>query len=133
MYKNKISACYRIINLVNKKIYIGSSTHIKSRWNGHKNLLRNNKHSNKYFQSSWNKYGKESFLFEIILYCSPENCIFFEQKLLNVYKPYLRDNGYNLRAKAETNCGLILSEEHKAKISKSLKGKYIGELNSNFR
>ena len=125
MYSEQISACYRIVNLINKKIYIGSSIHIKSRWNAHKSLLKRNKHPNKYLQNAYNKHGKESFVFEIILYCSPKKCIFFEQRLLDVYKPYFHENGFNLRNKAEANIGLTLSEEHKEKISKTLKGKYV--------
>jgi group I intron endonuclease len=57
---------YRIINKTNNKIYIGSSVNILSRFSKHKSLLKHNKHDNDYLQNSYNKYGLENFLFEII-------------------------------------------------------------------
>lgn len=63
---------YKIENLVNHKVYIGKSTHIKQRFQEHFSELNKNKHKNKYLQSSWNKYGVNNFSFEIIEECSKE-------------------------------------------------------------
>ena len=35
---------YRIRNLINNKVYIGSTKNMKVRWAKHKALLRHNKH-----------------------------------------------------------------------------------------
>jgi len=53
-----VSGIYKIINLKNNKIYIGSSICIIKRWYHHKYHLINNNHSNCYLQNAWNKYGQ---------------------------------------------------------------------------
>lgn len=60
------SGIYKIICLKNNKFYIGSSLNIDRRLKAHKKLLNQNKHTNKYLQNSWNKYGEQNFKFEII-------------------------------------------------------------------
>jgi len=65
----KISGIYQIMNIINHKIYYGSSNNINNRWNHHKRLLNRNKHENEHLQNSWNKYGANSFKFEIIKEC----------------------------------------------------------------
>lgn len=59
---------YKIINLKNGKIYIGSTSNLKKRFHNHIWSLSNNKHVNTYLQHSWNKYGQENFEFEVIDY-----------------------------------------------------------------
>lgn len=65
----KISGIYSITNLVNNKKYIGQSINIHDRWTRHKYQLNTNSHDNIVLQRAWNKYGKNSFKFEIILEC----------------------------------------------------------------
>lgn len=87
---------YFIINLINKKFYIGSTFNLKKRWeNEHRGFLRTNCHPNKHLQRAWNKYGENNFIFEVIMVCSKEKCRFFEQKCLDVYKTWKPDSGYN--------------------------------------
>ena len=62
----KKSGIYKILNIINNKIYIGSAVNIDRRWSEHKSLLTNNKHHSKYLQNSFNKYGTENFLFEVV-------------------------------------------------------------------
>ncbi|MHA1342378.1 MAG: GIY-YIG nuclease family protein [Promethearchaeota archaeon] len=64
------SGIYQILNKINNKIYIGSAVDLKQRKNSHFNTLDKNKHWNKYLQRSYNKYGKENFKFQILLYCN---------------------------------------------------------------
>lgn len=62
-------ACiYQIRNLVNNKIYIGSTQKDNSfrRRGEHFGELRNNNHCNKHLQASFNKTGEDNFVFEII-------------------------------------------------------------------
>lgn len=111
------SGVYKICNLVNGKLYIGSSKNLVNRATNHRKNLRGGTHSNKHLQASYNKYGGENFRFEIIEYC--DNYVEREQywmDLLDVNNP---KNGYNKRLKAETNSGrrFKLSEEHRKKIS----------------
>jgi group I intron endonuclease len=57
---------YKIENVINKKCYIGCSKNVDNRFYEHKWDLRNNHHHNVYLQRSWNKYGEDSFTFNII-------------------------------------------------------------------
>jgi len=70
-----ISGIYSITQLSTGKRYIGSSVHIKRRWVSHTSALNRNLNSNPHLQNSWNKSGKDDFLFEIIEDSIPENLL----------------------------------------------------------
>lgn len=57
---------YKITNLVNNKVYIGSSKNIDRRIIQHRQKLNKNKHYNSYLQRAWNKYGEDNFKFETV-------------------------------------------------------------------
>nr|DAU06974.1 MAG TPA: intron associated endonuclease [Caudoviricetes sp.] len=48
---------YAIVNLLNNKKYIGSSSSIRRRYRQHFNELSNDKHANPILQKAFNKYG----------------------------------------------------------------------------
>jgi len=77
---------YKIINKINGKYYVGSSKHISTRWNCHKNLLNNSLHYNDFLQRSWNKYGNENFEFIVIKNCNESDLLLEEQMYLNECK-----------------------------------------------
>lgn len=60
------SGIYKIVNIVNNKIYIGSAYNLYSRFRIHKSMLLNDKHDNDHLQKSYNKYGSINFTFELI-------------------------------------------------------------------
>lgn len=142
MSKEKISGIYCIENIVNHKKYIGQSCNIYSRWYNHKYCLNNNIHSNTYLQNSWNKYGKNNFVFTIIEKCD-ENIIDEKEKYwINHYNTMNDDFGYNLDSGGNLNKhhsietkikmsrsakGIYPSEETKIKISNNRKGKMVGQ------
>lgn len=64
-----VCGIYKIMNLVNGKIYIGSTKNMRKRLWKHRALLRHNKHHNPHLQNSWNKYGEENFDYCIIEVC----------------------------------------------------------------
>jgi len=69
--KIRITGIYKIVNIVNGKIYIGSALNIYNRIFGsssisHLKALKNNNHINKKLQNSFNKYGEDSFEFFIV-------------------------------------------------------------------
>lgn len=57
---------YRIVNLENGRIYIGSTYRFKHRAKDHLNDLVANRHSNKFLQNDFNKCGTDNFLFEVL-------------------------------------------------------------------
>lgn len=89
------SGIYRIINIKNNKIYIGSSKNIKYRITVHKRRLKLNNHINKHLQSSWNKYGSKNFKFEIITYLNLSILRRAEQFYINRYQSINPKFGYN--------------------------------------
>lgn len=75
---------YCIKNILTEKVYIGSAIDYKSRWRNHKNQLKNNFHHNIKLQNSWNLYGDNFFLFEILEYVEDKNILIErEQYYLN--------------------------------------------------
>lgn len=102
------------------KQYIGSSSNLQKRWTQHKYRLRVNKHANRHLQNAWNKYeGKLEF--KPLVICRPEDLLFYEQLLLDNFKPE-----YNISKYADISLnalGVKRTEETKAKISQALKGK----------
>jgi group I intron endonuclease len=88
---------YKITNKVNGKCIIGSSVNMESRLACHKSILKDNKHYNTYLQHSWNKYGEDNFIFEIINLCDKENLLEFEDYFIAAFDSGNRDGGYNLK------------------------------------
>lgn len=98
---NKVSGIYKITNVKNNKIYIGSSKHILQRWKNHIRELNENKHKNFYLQNDWNEYGKDCFIFEIVEQCLESDRYSIEQKYLNDLMPFYRTGtGYNICEKS---------------------------------
>ncbi len=115
---------YKIVNLVNGKIYIGKSLRLKYRWKQHLWKLKNKTHANKHLQSAFNKYTNVNFWFEILEYCSEENLCEREMFYISKYQSDNPQFGYN---KTKGGEGLRATDEIKQKISNSLKGKPASE------
>lgn len=124
-------ACiYQIKNLVNGKLYIGSTKgELRRRKSAHLAKLRYNKHFNSHLQNAWNKYGEENFEFIDI-----ETIIFNEALSLRENYSKLRERelyfivnsnpDYNInRITAEGSLGRNVSEEQKDHLRKKLKGR----------
>ena len=97
---------YAITNSVNGKRYIGSAAlSFSSRWAKHRHRLRKGTHENKYLQAAWNKYGEDSFLFEVLVRCDPVECISKEQEQIESYDTLNEASGYNLAPAAGSMLG----------------------------
>lgn len=118
---NKYAGVYQIRNINDGKVYIGSTVTINGRWSRHKMHLNRGDHHSNHLQRAWDKYGANSFVFEPLTILEPYNIIEIENKLLEVYKPYLKENGYNICSKGRNRTGVKSSEETKQKISKATK------------
>jgi group I intron endonuclease len=112
---------YQIINSIDGKRYIGSSVNLSKRKNTHFSDLKKQKHKNRHLLSAYNKYGSNNFKFEIILYCSREDAIFYEQRVIDLYN--FSKELYNLSPSAKDNLGFKMPQSSKDLLSKINKGK----------
>ena len=107
------SGIYLIRNTMNGLVYVGQSFNINSRISCHKNLLKKNKHCNDYLQKHYNKYGKESFVFEPIERCPKSKLDEREVYWIAHYNSLKRSHGYNLESGGNVN--KVVSEETRQK------------------
>ena len=111
---------YKITNTLNEKVYVGySSRGAVDRWYQHcANAFTRSKKSKLY--SAMRKYGKESFVVETIY--EGKDALEKENDYIIEYNS--KEAGYNMTDGGEANrLGIPNSEEQKAKISASLKGR----------
>ena len=96
--KERISGVYHIKNLVNGKVYIGSSIDINKRWKEHINSLRIFKHHSYKLQRAWDKHGEDNFSFEIIEIFNGDIAELrkLEQYYLDLYNASDFSFGYNV-------------------------------------
>jgi len=119
---------YKITNLKNNLIYIGSTVNLYRRKNEHLKELRNNKHHNAHIQNSFNKYGEDIFEFTIQdIVFDLEFLIEREQFWIDFYKSNDKTIGYNIREKAESNVNLLASDTTRQRISNANKGHIVSE------
>lgn len=125
---------YKIVNLVNDKFYVGSTTNKKVRFRQHRKLLRGNRHHCKHLQAAWNKYGEAKFDFVVLEEVPTARSLQeVEETYLvqHVGKPYCYNTGHsadapwrNAPAHKTPNFGRAMAQGQKAQISASLKEFY---------
>lgn len=95
--KKEVCGVYEIRNLVNNKVYVGSSVRGLKRKKEHFGALLKNKHWNCHLQYAFNKYGEENFKHTTIeKEVASENLIEREQFYMDLYQAADRRYGYNL-------------------------------------
>lgn len=95
----KLYYVYRIINIINNKIYIGSTSRPELRWQEHK-LAAKNKKSSSYnypLQQDIRRFGEKNFRFEIIDFAySPTIIAWKEKEYIGAYNSLVKyGHGYN--------------------------------------
>jgi hypothetical protein len=137
---NSLSGIYMWTNKINGKIYIGSAVDLRIRLRCYFSAGYLERQASKYkslIYSSLLKNGYDNFRLEILKYCSPDECIKWEQFYMDLLKPeynilQIAGSSLGYRHKEESRVkisaamkgirkGISLSEEHKANISASLK------------
>lgn len=115
---------YCIENLVNKKKYVGKSVNIEKRCCRHINELDTKKHPNNHLQKSWNKYGRNNFIFYTIEIFTIDNSIL---SLMETYFIVFFDSvnyGYNLSYGGDgSGVGRKMTNEQKLQLSRERTGK----------
>lgn len=124
---------YRIVNLVNSKVYIGSTAQsFKKRGVQHYSDLVRGVHKNSYLKHSWNKYGEKNFKFEIVEFCDSQDTLTREQYWLDFTKSYDKTVGYNINPLASGTPNMV--REVIEKRRQTMLRKYAsGELVSPFK
>jgi group I intron endonuclease len=115
------SGIYKIINTINKKYYIGSAYDLYKRFKDHKSALKSNRHHNKQLTRFVNKYGLDKLNFELLEKCNIEELELKEQYYISNTKNIFNETLFV----DAVNRGRKLSDEHKQKISNSIKLKNI--------
>ncbi len=96
---------YQVRNLVNGKIFVGSSKNIPARINRHKFELRYGSENVAELQDDYNKYGEDKFIYEIIDELKPkedteynytEDVKVLEELWIEKLQPF-EEKGYNIR------------------------------------
>lgn len=123
---------YKIENIANDKFYIGQAVDLGIRKKSHWAALRTNRHTNGHLQRAWNKYGKDNFIFSVVLFCEKNALTYYEQMLVDLWKPEYNICRECVNSTAGTKrsdeqrkrmSGRIFSEGTKQKISKANKGR----------
>lgn len=138
-YLQSIPGIYKITNTVNNKIYIGCASNIRTRINGHLYDLRKGVHKNDYLQKSWNKYGAEGFIFEMVEECIINNLHAREHYWVDKLNCLNKNIGYNIKPTDPNGCSIHseitiqkISNHHKQNnIKPSIKCKEAGQAYNN--
>jgi group I intron endonuclease len=112
---------YLICNLVNQKVYVGSSINLRKRMFEHVAALRRDKHVNPHLQAAYNCYGENSFSFQVL---ELTDYLFDrESHFIALFDSLSRDCGYNLasdhRAPFRGRCHSVATKE---KMSQKRRG-----------
>lgn len=121
---NNDCGVYRIKNVETGKLYIGSSKTIARRFYCHRWDLRRGSHHSPLLQRAWKKYGEAAFTFEIIVICSENNLLFYEQAAMDLYRAYDPAFGMNISSIAGRSC-VEWTKERRAASSAQRMGKRV--------
>jgi hypothetical protein len=117
------SGIYSITNIVDNKVYIGSTKNFQKRWKDHKATLTNpkNKIVNLFMRNAVQKHGFSNFVFSIIKLCEEQDLVKFEKEEISKYinqntNQIDHSKCYNLRIEPENNRGIKYPEERLASL-----------------
>jgi len=118
-----VAGVYVIRNVVNGKVYVGSSRNVGKRLGGHRAQLEGGRHANLLLTRAWIKYGPDAFAAELLERVdAPSELLVREQAWLDDLRPF-GDRGYNILEVAGSNAGWRHSDEAKLKIASASAGR----------
>lgn len=137
MKKKPMSGIYLITNIENGKEYVGRDIRLPHRWGTHKSDLRLGKHGNPHLQRSYDGYGADAFVYEILEVVERPNWMTDEEfdiyltsrEKYHIDHRNLRDPniGYNKLDPVNGRLGMKASEETKAKMSATQMGHKVSD------
>lgn len=107
---------YTINNILNGRVYVGSTANARRRFSEHRRHLEAGTHHCGHLQHAWNKYGRDAFIFEVRLTCPKEDLLGYEQMLLDEIAGL-----YNSTKTAGSSLGVKHSAETRARMSEAAK------------
>jgi group I intron endonuclease len=118
------SGIYAIRHKATGRIYLGSAVDIPKRWRAHRSRLGKGTHHSRYLQRTWNKYGSDAFVFEVLRAVpDPNDLIRIEQEYLDRLQPFRWRLGFNVCPVAGSPLGRRFSPETIAKMAEAQRGK----------
>jgi group I intron endonuclease len=109
----KFSGVYVIKHVDSGKQYVGSSKLMFHRFKQHKAALNGYGHQNSHLQYAWNKYGQDAFEFKVILICDKYQMRYYEQLIMDSFKPEFNQSK---SAYSGIAVGATCLDSHKAKV-----------------
>ena len=119
MAYTRVAGVYEIRNTVNNKVYVGSSINTSRRLKDHARKLANGTHESQHLQASWDTYGCDAFRIKLLLVCSPDMVLFYEQLVADGFRANEKDFGYNKRIVVATCAGIKKTPEQRQKLCES--------------
>ncbi len=118
-----VSGVYAISHELGK-VYVGSSVCIAYRWSLHRQDLEKGKHHSIRLQRSWNKYGPNSFSWEVLEIVPPERAKLVEREQFHIDRLKSSDPkyGFNISPTAGSPLGHKHTAETRARMSAALIG-----------
>lgn len=119
---------YKITCEKDRRFYIGASTSPHNRRLEHFNHLRKNKHHNIFLQRAFNKYGEESFTYEVLEIFEDEELMWRKEEelieaLSNTYNMMPGGiRGPRMYGKDNPKYGKIISEQQRRLQSEAMSG-----------
>jgi len=118
---------YQITNMLTGDFYIGSAQSFARREWQHRYDFKRGVHKNPHMQASWNKYGEDAFVFEV-LEEHPDGVDILEIENTYLHQCVGRDDCFNVNRDAKlSRLGQKHSDETRKLISKKLTGLLSGE------
>lgn len=121
MRKIQKSGVYTITNIINNRIYVGFASNMMKRKGQHFAKLRKRIHENERLQNSFNKYGEENFVFDVIERCEIEFLDSLEHYWAYWLDTHNPEIGFNIKPTHPYGREIMI-QETKNKISVKAKG-----------
>jgi len=116
---------YKISNIIDNRVYIGSTINLHKRWNEHKRDLLKNKHQNIHLQRFVNKYGLDKLNFSVIETVIDDNILLNREQ----YYMNITENKFNI---AENSSAPMLGKTHTMSAIKKISSHSSGKSNPMF-